>query len=116
MSQWLLSAYACSSCGPFESLELRSSPSPTRPCPDCASPGDLVEYAGFQTVNHDNRITAVATGKSDAHDNPNMLDTRPLAEGMPMKEWRAKQDKARVERRHKQMVKNGLVTPKVFVG
>jgi len=41
------------------------------------------------------------TGRSDPH-HPNQLDTRPIADGMPVSEWRALQDKKDREARWKQ--------------
>src|SRR6185436_1826851 len=38
----------------------------------------------------------------DTERRPGMLDTRPLADGMPVREWKAKQRAAQQERRHHQ--------------
>lgn len=46
---------------------------------------------------------------------PGMLDTRMLGEGASYKEWRAVQDKARQERRHKKLIEKGLKTRRVQV-
>lgn len=51
----------------------------------------------------------------DTERRPGMLDTRALAEGMPRKEWKAKQAAARQERRHQQLIKQGLKTRRVQV-
>jgi len=51
----------------------------------------------------------------DTERRPGMLDTRPLAEGMPVKEWKAKQKAAQQERRHHQLIKRGLKTRRVQV-
>lgn len=51
----------------------------------------------------------------DTERRPGMLDTRPLAEGMPRKEWQAKQRAAREERRHHQLIERGLKTKRVQV-
>ena len=52
----------------------------------------------------------------DTERRPGMLDTRPLAEGMPMSEWKAKQRAGQQERRHHQLIKRGLKTRRVQVG
>lgn len=44
---------------------------------------------------------------------PGMLDTRPLAEGMPLAEWKKVQQKHAQERRHKQLIEKGLKTRRV---
>lgn len=44
---------------------------------------------------------------------PGMLDTRPLAEGMPMSEWKQLQKKHSEERRHKQLIERGLKTKRI---
>ena len=45
-----------------------------------------------------------------------MLDTRPLAEGMPYKEWEKKQAEAQRARRHKELIDKGITQKKVIVG
>jgi hypothetical protein len=51
----------------------------------------------------------------DTDRRPGMLDTRPLAEGMSHKDWKAKQTAARQERRHQTLIKRGLKTRRVQV-
>lgn len=114
MSDLKLLEFSCPKHGRFDVLVPRAEDPDYATCPICTASSSWVISAPM-VRNLTARVQAVTTAKSDER-RPGMLDTRPLAEGMPMKEWRAKQDKARVERRHKQMVKNGLVTPKVIVG
>ena len=117
MSQWLLSVYVCPNCGRFESTELRDSRPASKECPDCGAASELDEWGGAPMVrNLTARVQAVTTGKSTAYENPNMLDTRPLAEGMSRKEWDAKNRKAQEERRHKQLIDKGLKSRRVIVG
>ncbi len=52
--------------------------------------------------------TAVTRGGDLKDRPPGMLDTRPLAEGMPMSEWRKVQKKHSEERRHQQLIERGL--------
>ncbi len=59
--------------------------------------------------------TAVTRGGDLKDRPPGMLDTRPLAEGMPMSEWRKVQKKHSEERRHQQLIERGLKTRKVQV-
>lgn len=47
---------------------------------------------------------------------PGMLDTRKLADGQSMKEWKGEREKERLERRHQQLLKNGMVQKKIIVG
>jgi hypothetical protein len=47
---------------------------------------------------------------------PGMLDTRPLAEGMPYSEWRKKQDAAQRARRHDQLTQMGVLKKRIQVG
>lgn len=60
--------------------------------------------------------TAAVRGGDMKDRPPGMLDTRPLAEGMPMSEWKKKQTHARRVRRHKQLIDKGLIQRKVIVG
>lgn len=46
--------------------------------------------------------TTVVRGKVAAQECPTWMDTRPLAEGMSMQEWRARRDKVWAEKRHKE--------------
>lgn len=59
---------------------------------------------------------AAVTRGGDTERRPGMLDTRQLAEGMSMREWRKVQDAGRQERRHQQMIAKGLKTRRVQVG
>jgi hypothetical protein len=51
---------------------------------------------------------SAAVRGGDTERRPGMLDTRPLAEGMPMSEWRKIQKGHQEERRHHQLIKKGL--------
>jgi len=52
----------------------------------------------------------------DTERRPGMLDTRPLAEGMSLTEWKGKQREAQRARRHKQLVDGGVISKKIQVG
>lgn len=60
-------------------------------------------------------VTATVRGGDMKERPPGMLDTRPLADGMPMSEWRKVQKKHQEERRHKELIEKGLKTRKVQV-
>lgn len=57
--------------------------------------------------------TAVVRGGDMKERPPGMLDTRPLAEGMPLSEWKKVQKKHQEERRHQQLIKKGLKTKRI---
>jgi hypothetical protein len=58
---------------------------------------------------------AVTRGGDMKERPPGMLDTRPLAEGMPMSEWKKLQKKQADERRHHKLIERGLKTKRVQV-
>ena len=76
--------FQCPDHGIFEDMVPRSYV--VSPCPVCGVDCDWVLSAVRVSV----KISEpVSRGKSDPH-GPNMLDTRPLADGMPVAEWRKK--------------------------
>lgn len=92
--------YACDRCGArTESLELRSSPAATKPCPKCKR-GRAGRAVSAPLVKIP--IVSVSRGKSDPPPGPLTMDTRPLADGMPLKEWRKKRSAIRRDRRRAQ--------------
>ncbi len=86
--------FACYDCGPFSALTSRDDD--TAPCPDCDNPAEWVMSAPHGSV----RLAEVVRGGVAKADSPMFLDTRPLAEGMSMTEWKAKREKLQIERRH----------------
>jgi hypothetical protein len=58
---------------------------------------------------------AVVRG-GDTERRPGMLDTRPLAEGMPMSEWKKVQKSHADERRHQKLIKKGMKQKRIQVG
>lgn len=66
-------------------------PSPSPDIVECEFCGEEAHWMPSPVVGHV-KAGEVLRGKSDERQ-PNMLDTRPLAEGMPRKEWDAMQHK-----------------------
>lgn len=113
MSQWMLSEFECPDCGVFEELIAKPVPD-EHDCPTCGALSPWVMSAPKPKVLS---VPCYAVQRGgDTERRPGMLDTRPLAEGMPMKEWRALQDKGRQERRHQQLVKKGIKQKRIQVG
>ena len=93
----ILREFRCPEHGVFESYE----PGDAVPCPewtdsDCpcgecqGGPCDLPSERCFTSAPLGRvRAGEVARGKSDPPPHPLALDTRPLAEGMPLNEWKA---------------------------
>lgn len=105
--------YLCEWClHRFESLELRAELPDTKPCEAC---GELaINVIGAPKPKKDTAaVHAAVGGKSDPH-LPHQLDTRPLAEGMPLKEWKAKEKQKQVSRRYDELKQKGLIRPKVY--
>ena len=106
MSQWFLASYACPTCGPFESLELRALVPDALSCPNCGAVSPVEECAGFMVRDKTRAVQAATTGKSDPRP-PGMLDTRRLAfEGDTNQEWHKKLDKQDREKRLQQIKKD----------
>ncbi len=115
MSQWAILEFLCDDCGRFESLEPRATAPDALSCPDCGSLSQWVVSAPQPKVLS---VPCTATVRGgDMKDRPRgMLDTRALADGMPLKEWKAKERKVTQERRHQQMLKGGLKSKRIQVG
>ncbi len=86
--------FACHDCGPFSAVVDRDTN--TCPCPDCGAPTPFV----LSPVRGSVRLAEVVRGGVAKADSPMYLDTKPLAEGMSMTEWKAKREKLQIERRH----------------
>lgn len=91
--------YACPSHGFFSLVEPCNADETPRACPDCGASSPFRMSAPAVRVK---LAEAVSRGRSDERP-PGMLDTRPLAEGMSMTEWRAKQAKISDELRRKKI-------------
>ena len=78
--------YWCAGCQVrFDYLETRSAIPPHRLHRPCGSVADRVLSAPLPKL----QLATVTRGKSDPPP-PNAIDTRPLAAGMPVSEWRQK--------------------------
>lgn len=61
-------------------------------------------------------VPTAAVRGGDMKDRPPwMLDTRPLAEGMPYAEWSKKQDNLQQARRHQELIDKGITQKKVII-
>lgn len=91
----ILAEYACPRHGVFEELVERPSPD-YMPCPECndVSPWTITVAPAFKP-----QYGAVHTGKVDDAPSPHAVDTRAIADGMPVTEWRELRAKKRRERR-----------------
>lgn len=110
----IMAEFRCAGCGVFE--ELVESPAPDEiECPDCGSSATWTISAPKPKVWS---VTPYATVRGgDMKDRPpGMLDTRPLAEGMSMTEWKKVQREDQRRRRHKQLIDKGIIQKKVIVG
>lgn len=113
----VVAEYRCEACGDFEETLQRDAngdPPDVCPCPGCGEPAAWTISAPQMQVWS---VPCVATVRGgDMTDRPpGMLDTRPLAEGMKMSEWRKQQAQHRIRRRHKQLIDKGVIQRKVQV-
>ena len=84
-------------CGRFTALVTRDAdgnPPESHDCPECECSSPRIFGAPFVGTPR----ASVHRGKDDPRP-PGMLDTRPLADGMPVAEWRAKEAKRDVDQR-----------------
>ena len=94
-AQPILKDFLCDNCGPCSALAPRDIDG--IPCPDgCGAIARWVISAPFVGPER----ATVDRGSVQRAENPKWLDTRALAEGMSLKEFRAKRAKAQEERRH----------------
>ena len=93
----VLADYLCPKHGRFEALQARSE-TDSAPCPTCgaSSPWAPTPVAGRVKRGE------VVQGKFEPPPNELALDTRALADGMPLSEWRAK--RKRINRDHTRKV------------
>lgn len=94
---YFLADYRCDRCGEvFESLEPRSS-APPHPSHPCGGVGERV----LSAVLVRQKLGEVTRGKNGPPPE-HALDTRPMAEGVPMHEWRqeSRAKRRQIIRRH----------------
>jgi len=91
----ILSEFLCAQHGRFDALVSREAES--SPCPACNAASPWTPSAPLSRV----RIAEVTRGKFEKPEHPGHLDTRALADGMPLNEWKAKRDAIRKERLRK---------------
>ncbi len=130
----IVAEYDCPSCGRIEQLVQRDEngdPPETVTCGQVFDCGEAFaakygiakcdQYATWTISAPKTRVLSVmptaAIRGGDMKDRPpGMLDTRPLAEGMPMSEWKAKQREGQRARRHKMLTDKGVIPRKIQVG
>jgi len=91
----ILSEFLCTEHGRFDALVSRDAETTT--CPTCGANSSWTPSAPLSRV----RLGEVTRGKFEAPQHPGHLDTRALADGMPLNEWKAHRDKLRKERLRK---------------
>lgn len=97
--------YLCETCGErIESLERRADPAASLPHCD----GRAVRVPSAVTGRRV-KISEVTRGKSDERP-PGVLNTEPLADGMPRSEWKKRQRAGRMDE-----LRAGIVDRKVYV-
>ncbi len=62
------------------------------------------------------KVRAVSLGGDMKERPPGMLDTRPLADGMKLTEWKKLQREQQKKRRHQVLIDKGVIKKKVIVG
>jgi len=76
--------YMCETCGPFETIVARPAPDEI-PCDQCAAPATWLPCA--PRIKHP-LFVSCHRGKADEKPYPEACDTEPLADGMPLHEWK----------------------------
>lgn len=120
----IVAEYRCPLHGVFEATVQRneSGDAPDWQCCEaldeweevCNEPSPWTISAPKQRVVSVTPTAAIRGG--DMKDRPaHMLDTRPLAEGMPLSQWKAKQREITRANRHKMLVDKGVISKKVMV-
>lgn len=126
---FLVAEYRCPEHGVFEATVQRDDAGNApdeQPCPhvvdhdgeggvdECLEPSPWTISAPKSRV-----LSVVPTAASrggDMKDRPRgMLDTRPLAEGMKLSEWKKLQREETRRRRHEQLIEKGVLQKKVMV-
>lgn len=94
---WIMLEYQCSCGDRVESLERRSDPSSSidHGCGEMA-------VRCLSAVRGSVKLGEVTRGRSEPPP-PEVLDTRPLADGMPLAEFRARRRKYHADRRYSQI-------------
>lgn len=109
----IIAEYRCPDCGVFESLVSRPPPD-DMPCDECGETSPWCMSAPRPKVLSVPCYATVRGG--DTERRPNMLDTRPLAEGMKMADWKKIQRDATRKRRHQKLVDAGIRKKRIQVG
>lgn len=76
--------YMCPEHGRWDDLVERASASEPHPCPACGAPSE----AAISAPLYKPQRGAVTQGKVNDKPFPHAMDTQPLADGMPLAEWK----------------------------
>lgn len=93
--------YLCPTHGVFDDL-VTSPPPEEHACPACGTPSSRSVSA---PAVHTQFVVSGSRGKNDAKPHHRSMDTRPLAEGMPLSEWKRERAKVWDEVRHERIKK-----------
>ena len=97
-SSFIAREFDCSVHGVFGALVSRDRDVET--CPHC---GEVSLLTCSAPAVHTQFVVSSTQGKSDAKPHPMSIDTRPLAEGMPLNEWRKERKKLWENERHRRV-------------
>lgn len=92
----MLSDYRCHEHGVFEALT--DGHCDEAPCTVCGALSPWTPSAVSGKV----QTATVSTGRSDPRPHPGIMDTRAIADGMPVKEWKRERSKYWRDRRHRE--------------
>lgn len=92
--------YHCPDCAETFDDTVPSPPPDTIECPVCSGPSHRIMSAPAVHVTF--AVTA-SRGANDAKPHPMAMDTRPLAEGQPLREWKKERAKLWGQYRRKQV-------------
>lgn len=124
----IVAEYECPLHGVFEATVQRTESGDAPERQECPGPGHATNdddrpcgldspwiISAPKTAVLSARPTAAVRGGDMSERPPWMLDTRPLAEGMPYAEWSKKQDALQRDRRHKELIEKGATQKKIIV-
>lgn len=101
--QYIVREYECPDCGAFAMTVERPSPE-VYACPGCGKESTMIASAVAGRV----KLGEVSRGGVAEAPSPYALDTRPLAEGMPLSEFKQKRAKLWREKREREWKDKGL--------
>lgn len=97
-------AYACAEHGAFELVVDIATSADPRPCPSCGAASERTVDAAALKVP----VGALVRGKYATDRHPMAMDTRPIADGMPVQEFKAMRAKQWADHDRSAMRKAGF--------